>query len=87
MKIIVKLSLEPGQAKRLPHPVYWYYLDGRKQLRVTMPNQHGGAGTLSTGFIKSIQDNLKLTTRQFEELVDCPLSAAEYETIVRAILK
>jgi hypothetical protein len=87
VKIIVKLSLEPGQAKRSPHPVYWYYLDGKKQLRVTMPNQHGGAGTLSTGFIKSIQDNLKLTTRQFEELVDCPLSAAEYETIVRTILK
>jgi hypothetical protein len=86
-KIITKLSLQPGQSKRSPHPVYWYYLDGKKQLRVTMPNQHGGSGSLSTGFIKSIQDSLKVTTQQFEELVDCPLTAEEYATMIRVLLQ
>ncbi len=87
LKVIGKLSLEPGQAKRSPHPIYWYYLDGKKQLRVTMPNQHGGAGSLSTGFIKSIQDSLKLTTRQLEDLVDCPLTAENFEILIRTILE
>ncbi len=48
-----------------------------------MPNIHGGSGSLSTGFIKQIQNNLRLNTNQFEDLVECPLSADEYEKILR----
>jgi hypothetical protein len=81
-EVIRKLALEKTQA-RSHDEVYWYYLDGKKQLRVTMPNRHGSSKSLSTGFIKSIRDDLLLSTREFEDLVDCPLTAEKFEEIVR----
>jgi hypothetical protein len=82
--VIRKLSLQASQSKRrAPHPIYWYCLDGKKALRITMPNTHGGSKSISTGFLKQIQNSLKLDTRQFEDLAECPLSAEEYEAIVR----
>lgn len=84
LRVAQKLSLQPSDSKRrAPHPVYWYRLGGKKILRITMPNIHGGSGSLSTGFIKQIQNNLRLNTNQFEDLVECPLSADEYEKILR----
>jgi len=83
-KVIKKLSLQPSQSKRrAPHPVYWYCLDGKKVLRLTLPNLHGGSKSVSTGFIKQIQNSLRLDTRQFEDLTECPLTAEEYEGIIR----
>ena len=52
-------------------------------LRIKMPNVHGGAGSISTGFLKQIQNNMRVNTQQFEELVECPLTPEEYEKIVR----
>lgn len=83
-KIVTKLDLEPTNAKRASHPSYWYYIDGRKHHRITLPNQHGGSGSVSTGFLKKIQNQLRLQTEQFEDLVECPLTAEEYEAIVRS---
>jgi hypothetical protein len=52
-KIVGKLSLEESKSsRRSPHPVYWYYLDGKKTLRITFPNVHGGSGSISTGFFR-----------------------------------
>ncbi len=83
-KVIKKLSLQSSQSnRRAPHPVYWYCLDGKKILRLIMPNTHGGSKSISTGFLKQIQNNLRLDTRQFEDLTECPLSAEEYEAIIR----
>lgn len=85
--IVVKLSLAPSQSqRRSPHPVYWYYLDGKKTLRVTLPNLHGGSRSVSTGFLHQIRNSLKLTTPQFADLVECPLTPEEYESIVRSKL-
>jgi len=82
-KIVDKLSLEPSKNKRRsPHPVFWYRLDGRKVLRTTLPNLHGGSGSISTGFLKSIRNNLRLTTQQFIDLIECPLTPEEFEAIV-----
>jgi hypothetical protein len=87
-KVVGKLSLMPSKTKRrAPHPVYWYYLDGKKLLRVTIPNSHGGAGSISTGFLKQIQNSLHLNTQQFEDLAECPLTPEEYEKIVRQNLR
>ena len=86
--VIKKLSLQSSQSKRrAPHPVYWYYLDGKKTLRITLPNVHGGAKSISTGFLKQIQNNLRLDTRQFEDLAECPLNAEGYEAIIRDKLR
>ena len=83
-RVVNKLSLEPSiTIRRGPHPAYWYCLDGKKELRITMPNIHGGSGSISTGFLKQIQNNLRLNTQQFEDLVECPLKVEEFERIVR----
>lgn len=48
-----------------------------------MPNIHGRSGSVSTGFLKQIQNNLRLNSHQFEELSECPLTAKEYEKRIR----
>lgn len=80
--IVKKLSLEQKKKKgRSPHPVYYYHIRGEK-IRVTVPNQHGGSGSLSKGFINSIRKSLRINTGQFVDLRDCPLSAEEYERLL-----
>lgn len=87
-KLAGKLSLELSNSKRrAPHPVFWYCLDGLKILRIKLPNIHGGSGSVSTGFLKQIQNNLHLNTRQFEDLADCSLLANEFEKIIREKLR
>jgi hypothetical protein len=82
--VVDKLDLEPTTTRRrAPHPVFWYLLDGKKQLRVKLPNIHGGSGSVSVGFLQAIKRNLRLTNRQFEDLVNCPLSAQDFEATVR----
>jgi hypothetical protein len=82
--VVNKLPLELSKSKkRSPHPVYWYLIDGKKTLRVTLPNEHGGSGSITPGFIKQIRNSLKVNTRQFEGLVDCPLTSEEFEKIIR----
>jgi hypothetical protein len=85
--VVHKLSLEASQTKRRsPHPVYWYVLDGKKVLRIMMPNVHGSSDSISTGFLQQIKRQLMLTTKQFEALVSCPLTAEEFEAIIRKTL-
>jgi len=87
-KIVDKLSLELSKTKgRSPHPVYWYHLDGKKMLRITLPNIHGGSTSVSVGFLRQVQNNLKVNTRQFEELFECPLTSKDFEIIIREKLK
>ena len=82
--LVRKLDLEATKRKRRsPHPIFWYYLDGKREIRIKLPNVHGGSGSLSTGFIKGIQNSLRLKTDQFEDLVECPLSAEEFEALIR----
>ncbi|MDY7079413.1 MAG: hypothetical protein SXV54_21075 [Chloroflexota bacterium] len=82
--LVDKLTLEPvKKRRRAPHPVFWYVLDGKKEIKVTLPNVHGGSGSISIGFLQQIKRGLRLTNRQFEDLVNCPLTADEFETIIR----
>jgi len=80
--VVKKLSLEPTQSKRSREPIYWYLLDERRILQIPMPNIHGGSGFVSTGYLTQIRKKLRLTTRQFEDLVGCPLSSDDFEIIV-----
>ena len=81
--VIRKLALVEAAGQRGKHPVYWYVLDGKKTLRITLPNTHGGTHTLTPGFLKQIRDALRLSGDQLVDLIECPLSAAEYAAIVR----
>jgi hypothetical protein len=83
-EIVDKLDLKPRTTKsRGPHPVYWYCLNGRKILHTPLPNVHSGSGSLSTGFLTQIRKNLRLTNREFERLVECPLTPEDFEAIVQ----
>jgi hypothetical protein len=84
--LVRKLALEITPHRRAPHDTYWYRVDGKRVLKVTLPNIHGGSGSISSGFLHNIRNNLKLSTNQFEDLVECPLSAQEYEKIIRHTL-
>jgi hypothetical protein len=81
-RVIKKLDLTKTDANSRDE-VYWYWLDGKKAARVIMPNRHSRS-SLSSGFITNIRHNLKLTTREFEDLVDCPLTAEQYAELFRA---
>ena len=82
--LVKKLNLVPSRSRRrAPHPVFWYVLNDKKILRITLPNVHGGSGALSTGFLQQIRQSLRLTSAQFEALVNCLLSASEFEEIIR----
>jgi hypothetical protein len=59
----------------------WYVLDGKKVLRVTAPKKH--RENVRSGTADQIRKNLKLTTPQFKELIDCPISGSDYEQIIR----
>lgn len=60
----------------------WYILDNKKVLRVTYPH---GQGVLAKGTAKSIINQLKLSNNQFKNLVDCPMSATDYESFIRSL--
>ncbi len=81
--VVNKLSLESTGKRRAREPIYWYLMDEKRQLKVAMPNIHGGSGSMTIGYLKQIRKALKLSTREFEELVDCLLTAKDFETIIR----
>jgi hypothetical protein len=81
--IVQKLSLERTDSKRGREPIYWYLLDGKKQFHIAMPNIHGGSGSVSIGYLKQIRMALRLETKEFEDLANCPLKAKDYEKIIR----
>lgn len=74
-----KLRIEPKTTKENN---VWYWLDGRKQLRVTYPK---GAGFLPKGTAMSIINQMRLSKDQFSELVKCPMSADDYEKHIRSL--
>ena len=65
-----------------------YYLDGKFEFRVTMPNIHGGSGkTPSPGLLKNCRSTIFLSTEQYARLVRCPMDGEEYEEIIRMKIK
>jgi len=58
----------------------WFELDGKRILRVTMPK---GRGPLPPGTARAIQDQVKLSTHEYTELIRCPLKGKDYEAIIR----
>ncbi len=76
-----KLKLQNVRGTREQHGDY--YLDGKFQFRVTMPNIHGGSGSISTGWLKVCRESVFLSTSEYADLVHCPLSGEDYEKIIR----
>ena len=58
----------------------WYELDGKKILRVTIPK---GRGQVKIGTANSIRNQIKLSIEQYGDLIRCPISGKDYESIIR----
>jgi hypothetical protein len=44
-----------------------YYLDGKFQFTVTLPNEHGGSGAVSTGFLRVCRERAFLTAGEYAD--------------------
>ena len=60
----------------------WYYINGKKVLRVTIPKGHGGTN-LSPRVALRIMNNLKTNREEFGNLYECPMSGRDYEEKIR----
>jgi hypothetical protein len=72
-----KLHLKP---RKEGERNYWFYLDGRKCLRVTLPQ---GRGSLKPGTANSIVNQLKLCKDQFREYISCKHDLRDFEYAIR----
>ena len=64
-----------------------FFLDGKLQFTVTMPNIHGGSGSISPLWLKVCRNSVRLKTSEYANLVRCPMSGEAYERIVREQIK
>lgn len=80
-----KLALTNVRGTREQHGDF--FLDGKLQFTVTMPNIHGGSGSISSGWLKVCRDSVRLKTSEFADLVRCPMSGEAYEQIITEQIK
>ena len=59
---------------------YWLELDGKKVTRVTVTKSND---ELRAGTQASIRNQLRLSRGQFDDLVACPMSGADYYELLR----
>ncbi|MBW1707292.1 MAG: hypothetical protein JRJ86_19385 [Deltaproteobacteria bacterium] len=76
-KIFKKLGLEVRSTK---HRYGWFTFQGIKILRVHYSH---GKGSIPGRVSDKIRSQLKLTQKDFRNLIDCPLSLEDYETILK----
>lgn len=76
-KIFEKLKLEVRSTK---HRYGWLTFQGRKILRVHYSH---GRGSVPGRVSDKIRSQLKLAQKDFKNLIDCPLSLQDYETILK----
>lgn len=60
----------------------WFYHEGVKVTRVTVPHVHGG--TFPPGTIHGIRMQTLLSTTEFEALLDCSMTGAGYLSALRS---
>ena len=76
-KIFQKLNL---QARSTKHRYGWFIFEGKKILRVHFSY---GKGNIPGRVSDKIRSQLKLSQKDFKELINCPLSLEEYEAILK----
>ena len=64
-------------------PVGWYILDGKAQFKIKVSQMHR---TWSPGVIRDVMRRIRLNNSEFRDLVNCPMSASDYEALIRARL-
>nr|CBX31486.1 unknown protein [uncultured Desulfobacterium sp.] len=76
-KIFNKLSL---QVRSTGHNYGWLVIDGKKILRIHYSH---GKGDLPDKIMHKIRSQLKLSEKDFRNLVSCPLSYDDYIAILK----
>ena len=76
-KIFGKLRLEERSTK---HRYGWFCFEGKKILRVHFSH---GKGDIPGRVSDKIRSQLKLSQKNFKELIDCPLSLDDYVVILK----
>ena len=61
----------------------WYYLDDKKAARITIPK---GRKPIPLKTYKSMAKQLKLTPRQFDDLLECPIGKTEYYDLLKDLI-
>jgi len=57
----------------------WFWLNGKKKKRITIPK---GRKPIPPKTYKSMAFQLGLNTKQFDDLLSCPLNKDDYEKII-----
>lgn len=76
-----KLEIDFREGK---HRVGWYWLDGRKAFRVTMPNIHENWGPPVQ---RSLLKATKLSPDEFSNLVSCSMTGPQFAARARELFK
>ena len=76
----IERKLKPTDFRGTKELNYWIELDGIKITRVTVTKSDD---ELKSGTEASIRNQLKLSREQFDDLVTCPMSGAEYYQILK----
>jgi hypothetical protein len=76
-----KLKIDFRDSREL---VGWYYLDGKKTNRFTIPK---GRGTITPGYQKAIEKKSRLNNEDFERLIICPMGGPEYDDKMRELVR
>lgn len=71
-----KLQIEFRDAKEYNG---WYLLDGKKVCRITVSK---GKKFIPEGTYKSMAKQLKLAVKEFDLMLACPLSKADYDVLL-----
>jgi len=72
-----KLNINFGGGKELNG---WFYYKKQKILRVTIPK---GRDELKIGTQNSIRNKLRLSSNDFDDLINCPLRLEDYINILK----
>jgi hypothetical protein len=76
-KVFEKLKLDVRSTK---HRYGWFVFEGKKILRVHYSH---GKGSIPGKVSDKVRSQLKLSQRDFRELIDCPLSLEDYVAILK----
>ena len=69
------LKIEFRRPMRAPHYQGWFYLNGQKAYRLTVAK---GRKPIPRKTYKSMAEQLGLSIKDFDELLDCPLTLEGY---------
>lgn len=78
--VAAALTLKGFKRAEGDHTFFIYYSHAGKKTPVRTKTSHGsGHKDISDNLVSQMAKQCKLTTKEFRDLVDCPLSRQEYE--------